>query len=297
MINEQNALGDFIISPQVEDVKRRKIRSQEICAILSELAREQDKESKAYNIDNCGTWLNIRQYHDVAGTRKLHSANFCKSPLCPMCAWRKALKLTHQVGQAIEASEARYIYHLVLATDNTRELTKDGIKAFKASATRFIRKYITRDYAIALEITYSRERGYHPHIHALIGADAFIKVSADYIRHMAILWASFVGSKKPQNTFYITGITDRAKASRELTKYILKYEGIDINEDKDALKTIAVATSAMKKIQASGNMRRDIAQASRDYEQKREGATAELEKTGYELEIYKWLNGDYIRTN
>lgn len=295
--NVPQDLSTVIISPEIDAVKRHKLLSQDICEILVEQSKEQGKEAKAYNIANCGTWLNFRQYFDENNTRTLHTANFCKSPLCPMCAWRKALKLTHQVEEAIKKSDCRYIYHLVMATDNVKNIDKEAIKRFKGYATRFIRKYISKEYAISLEITYSKEKGFHPHIHAIIGTDYFIKVSAEYIKHMAVMWASFIGSNKPQNTFFITGITDREKASRELTKYILKYEGIDIKKDKEAIKDIALSTASMKKVQASGELKKNIAQASRNYEQQREDTTKELEKNGYELEIFKWINGDYIQTN
>lgn len=297
MNNDRIVLGSDIIAPRTEEVKRHKVQSEQICSILEELAREQEKHSKAQNIANCGTWLNFRQYHDDNNTRTLHSANFCKSPLCPMCAWRKALKLTRQVGEAILLSDKRYIYHVVMASDNTKQLTKDIIARFKANATRFIKKYLSDEYALALEITYSENKGFHPHVHAIVTSDTFIRVSAEYIKHMATMWASHNKSIHPQNTFYITGITDREKASRELTKYILKYEGLDIAKDKEAIKDIARATAGLKKIQSAGQLLKDIARTSKEYNQDRERETKELEKYGYDLEIFNWVNGDYIRTN
>ena len=295
--NEHITANTQIISPTIEQVKGHKIQSGDICEILSELAREQDKQGRAHSIENCGTWLNFRQYRDKDATRTLHTANFCKSPLCPMCAWRKALKLSHQLQQAITKNDAKYLYHLILATDSKREISKDHIKIFKQRATRFIRKYISGEYAISLEITYNTEYGYHPHIHALICTDNYIKVSADYIKYMAVLWASYNESRYAQNTFYITGIKDKGSASRELTKYILKYEGIDIKGDKDVIKSLAVSISSMKKIQSAGQLKKDIAQVGREYETERERKTKDLEGCGYELEIYNWINGDYIRTN
>lgn len=297
MNNGHIVLGSDIIAPRTEEVKRHKIQSEQICSILEELAQEQEKHSKAQNIANCGTWLNFRQYHDENNTRTLHSANFCKSPLCPMCAWRKALKLTRQVGNAILLSDKRYIYHVVMASDNTMQLTKDIITRFKSNATRFIKKYLSDEYAIALEITYNEAKGFHPHVHAIVTSDAFIKVSAEYIKHMATMWASYNKSVHAQNTFFITGITDREKASRELTKYILKYEGIDVAKDKEAIKDIARATAGLKKIQSAGQLLKDIARTSKEYNQDRERETKELEKNGYDLEIFHWVNGDYIRTN
>lgn len=286
-----------IISPTLGQVKGHKMQSGEICEILSELAREQDKQGRAHSIENCGTWLNFRQYHDKDSTRTLHTANFCKSPLCPMCAWRKALKLSHQLQRAILQNDAKYLYHLVLATDSTKEISKDRLKMFKQRATKFIKKYISGEYAISIEVTYNPEYGYHPHIHALICTDNFIKVSAEYIKYMAVLWASYNESAHAQNTFYITGITDKESASRELTKYILKYEGIDIKGDRDVIKSLAVSVSSMKKIQSAGQLKKDIAQVGKEYESERERKTKDLEGCGYELEIYNWLNGDYVRTN
>ena len=297
MYNEPITLGTDIIAPSTEDVKRHKIQSEQICSVLEELAREQEKHSKAQNIANCGSWLNFRQYFDESHTRTLHTANFCKSPLCPMCAWRKALKLTRQVGEAISLSDKKYIYHLVLATDNTPTIDKGIITRFKGSCVRFIKKYLSSEYAMALEITYSREKGYHPHIHAIITSDTFIRVSSEYIKNMGMLWAIHNKSTHRQNTFYITGITDKVKASRELTKYILKYEGFDIDQDRQAVKDIAMATAGLKKIQASGQLLKDIANVSKEYEAQREKDTKKLEEYGFELLIYHWLNGEYIQTN
>ena len=41
--------------------------------------------NKAIRVNECGTILTFKKFIDFS--LKLHSANFCKVRLCPMCSW------------------------------------------------------------------------------------------------------------------------------------------------------------------------------------------------------------------
>ena len=54
---------------------------------------------KGYNILDCGNSLAFQRYSNEDNTTTLHSANFCKHKLCPMCAWRWHLKQSRIISK------------------------------------------------------------------------------------------------------------------------------------------------------------------------------------------------------
>ena len=49
------------------------------------------------SLAECGDTLAFLR--DASGKKRLHSANFCRNRLCPMCNWRRSLKMYSQVSQ------------------------------------------------------------------------------------------------------------------------------------------------------------------------------------------------------
>ena len=74
---------------------------------------------RANNIKYCGTHLTFME--TMSGRLKLFEADFCKDRLCPMCTWRRSLKLfgqTSKLMQHICAKEkVRYVF-LTLTVKN-----------------------------------------------------------------------------------------------------------------------------------------------------------------------------------
>ena len=55
---------------------------------------------RADRVSQCGSYLDFGVLPD--GTKKLVKANFCRDRLCPMCNWRRSLKLYSQVSQVMD---------------------------------------------------------------------------------------------------------------------------------------------------------------------------------------------------
>ena len=51
----------------------------------------------------CATVLQFKK--DTEQKRKLHQAYFCQLRLCPVCNWRRSLKIFSQVSKIIQAIE------------------------------------------------------------------------------------------------------------------------------------------------------------------------------------------------
>ena len=116
---------------------------------------------KAYRVAECGTFLEYK-YYLKHKQRKLNQANFCKVRLCPMCSWRRSLKIFGQVSKvmdhALEKQDYRFIF-LTLTCKNVEgsELsnTIDSLfKAYKKLSERKIFKQSIKGWFRGLEINY-----------------------------------------------------------------------------------------------------------------------------------------------
>lgn len=159
---------------------------------------------KHYRVRDCGTYLEFKRYkHD--NTLKLSTANFCKVRLCPMCSWRRSLKIFGQVSKvmdlAVKEKEYKFIF-LTLTCKNVegQDLNKQIDNLFHAYHKMMRRAPIKRavkGWFRALEITHDtdeyiteerykngekhyKKRGikpgdtnpnydtYHPHFHVIL---------------------------------------------------------------------------------------------------------------------------------
>ena len=135
-----------------------------------------------YNIEHCGDILVFNNYAD--GSRKLHKANFCKHRLCPICNWRKTIKMFGQMSEIAEAiykdKSVRWIFVTFTVKNCKAEELKDTLDAMNKAFEKIIKKSKQKKgtqaakfrenllgYVKAVEITYnSDDDTYHPHIHA-----------------------------------------------------------------------------------------------------------------------------------
>lgn len=67
---------------------------------------------RADRVSQCGSYLDFGILPD--GTKKLVKANFCRDRLCPLCNWRRSLKLYSQVSQVMDVLESRGIVFFFL---------------------------------------------------------------------------------------------------------------------------------------------------------------------------------------
>jgi len=116
--------------------------------------------SKSIRIGECGSYLTFGILED--NTKKLLEANFCKIRLCPMCSWRRSLKIFGQVSSIMnyleENEDYRYLF-LTLTCKNVKGSELDETIDLLMSAFAKLRKRKVFERAIkgwfrALEVTH-----------------------------------------------------------------------------------------------------------------------------------------------
>lgn len=156
---------------------------------------------QAARMERCADRLTFRRdWSDAAQPGRLHlaQAHFCRVRICPMCQWRRSLKMHGQLRACVEyldrqrARNGLNPYRYILLTLTVRN--PDGahlaaaLDALQEGWKRLMRRApvrkICKGYVRAVEITYNRQRNdYHPHIHALLAVNPSYFTGRDYLRH------------------------------------------------------------------------------------------------------------------
>ncbi len=204
--------------------------------------------SRLQSLKECGDALCFLQ--DAEGKRRLKSANFCRIRVCPMCNWRRSLKLFSQVSAVTDAilaeKKVRFIF-VTLTIQNVRgEDLRDTIDQLNKAFTYITAKSRTfapaqklkenlLGYMKAEEITYNAERDdFHPHIHAILEVRPSY-FDSGYIKQKdwTALWRAALGVDYDPlvDVRNIKGGT--AKAVAEVAKYPVKMDSILKIADRD----------------------------------------------------------------
>lgn len=131
------------------------------------------KSEKMYS---CGNTLEFMKTED--GNLKLFRAWFCKDRLCPLCNWRRSVKLTSQMSKMLAEMMKRGIkggpIFLTLTMKNVKGPDiGDSFSHYAESFNRLMKYVEVREVCIGAvrssEITYnSKRKDYNTHIHCLL---------------------------------------------------------------------------------------------------------------------------------
>ena len=205
-------------------------------------AYEDINPSKAFRLQNCATRL-IFDIRDDGGKR-LHLANFCRVRLCPMCTWRRALKVGAQMRRimdAISVGDKKVAYLMLTLTvkncehDGLRDTLDQLSEGFKRLTKTADYNHDVLGYYRATEITHNVEEGtFHPHIHAVLAVRPNY-FSKGYIpqKRWRELWKQALGID------YLPGVHvqkiygETTAAVAEVAKYAMKSGDYIIPDDWD----------------------------------------------------------------
>ena len=195
-----------------EELQKKFTPKRENSEYLSKVYKNLYYDKKADRVFFCGTDLGFV----VSGEdTKLYSANFCKDRLCPMCNWRRSLKVFGQVSQIMDNMPEDYEYlFLTLTVRNcTSDELPDTIQALfdgwrylynKNPEFKKVIKGTFRAIEVKKEDTLLKKNGkknrdfFHP---ALM--ESFIASRADYWHpHIHVILA--VPKSYFQRAYYIT---------------------------------------------------------------------------------------------
>ena len=69
-------------------------------------------EKRANTVRNCATFFEYHHFSD--NSVKFHSANFCKDPLCPVCAKRRSVKIFKEVIDCVDYIQSMGNYSFIV---------------------------------------------------------------------------------------------------------------------------------------------------------------------------------------
>lgn len=220
-------------------------RDKKVANELLSLAYDSINPAKAERLRDCATWLTYRVAD--GGSKTLDSANFCRVRLCPICLWRRSLKLYKQVERILTGMHTERTYGYVLLTLTVRNCDGAELGATLDDMMRAwnrMTKYKTFVKAVkgwyrGLEITHNVDIDsvsydtYHPHFHVLLAVNKTYFTSKEYIRHddWQSLWARAacldyspqVDVRKVKGNT-LQAIAEVAKYPTKSAEYIIPYD-------------------------------------------------------------------------
>lgn len=255
--------------------------------------------ARAERTSRCACWTEFQQLPDAGGLR-LHDASFCRVRLCPMCQWRRSLKLGYQARQVIATANAKKAsrdgcgYGWLLLTLTVRNVPGDKLGSTLDHLHTALNKMqhsarwrgAVLGWMRATEVTRNYSKGsqwygtYHPHLHLLLCVNRRYFKSAAYISkaEWAQLWQHYADTDYTpevdvrairdkgtgalaQNT---KGTASLAGAVAETSKYIAKPAAYLSPEDTagslDAVRVLDLATEG-RRLTAWGGVLKDTARS------------------------------------
>ena len=274
-------------------------------------------KNKAERLASCSTFLQFKLYSD--GSKKLASMNSCHVRLCPICSWRRSLKVYSNIRQVTEyltSKEQRRYVLVTLTVPNCSSEELSGVldRMFKGfnrfNQLKSIRTAFTGFYR-ALEITrncnpLSKSYGtYHPHFHCLFSVKKSYFTSRYYLSKDKIseLWQQSYRSDEELIVDVRKVRGDLAKSCAEVAKYSVKSSDIIVPEDlmltSDIAQTLDRALERRRLISYGGELSK--VRKLLQLEDEENGDLAHIEndvptEEDYQIVNYFWFSGfrDYF---
>lgn len=127
----------------------------------------------------CAPWVVMER--DTTGAQRLQASAFCRVRLCPMCQWRRSLKLAGQARQVVDEAQRRQTaagakpWRWLLLTVTLRNVPAADLSQTIDHLHNSLHRLTKRNqwpaagWLRATEITYNAKSDtYHPHMHLLL---------------------------------------------------------------------------------------------------------------------------------
>ncbi len=187
---DNNSLSDKSqdsLSPtftEVSELEKKFTPKHKKSLVLSDIYFRLGHDKKSERVCSCGDFLEfaheVDSYGSIHDKGKLHKAYFCRDRFCPMCTWRRSLKLYANVSQCIPKITKNYkcIFLTLTVPNCTQEAFTETIdrlmKAwYKLSHYKKFSK-VVKGFFRVLEVTRNKDKSsefygtLHPHFHIIL---------------------------------------------------------------------------------------------------------------------------------
>ncbi|OUZ11635.1 protein rep [Bacillus pumilus] len=186
-------LQDKTATGKKRDWRGKKVRSSLMAAHYEGLEKRTGAPyygKKAEKVSDCAECLAFRRDKET-GRLRLYQAYFCKVRLCPMCAWRRSLKIAYHNKLIVEEANRQYKPAWIFLTLTVRNVDGDHLKQAISDMMKGFNRLMKYKkvnssafgYFRALEITKNHEENtYHPHFHVLVPVKKSYFTGKSYIK-------------------------------------------------------------------------------------------------------------------
>lgn len=310
-INFADCQVEFL-SDKNERGRERPWRVQKLNSEYVGIAYEDVNVNKAERIHNCADVLLFSR--SPSGDKlKLKRANFCRVRLCPMCGWRRSMKVHSHMSRILNAAKSENFAY-IMATFTIKNCTSEQLKTALDTVIGGYRKLVKRarvaqawrGWYRGVEITHNKtDNTYHPHIHALVAVDKSYFKGKKYISQAELteLWRDCCGLDYTPIVDIRKTYGSDIKTISEVAKYATKPGDIINFDDWDmTVETVRVLDSALnnRRLIAFGGVFKDL-HAALNLDDAEDGDLVHLDD-GNELSsgsdvLYFWHTGysSYIK--
>lgn len=222
-------------------------------------------DSRLFDLEHCADTLLFAE--NAEGKKKLKSANFCRLRLCPMCQWRRSLKMFGQVQTITDKIlERDKSTRFLFATFTVKNVDAENLETCINILNNKFLYLVSRNktfapakklkqnllgYLKAVEVTYNtKDKTYHPHLHVIFAVKStFFKNKQNYMtkKEWIELWQQALGvDYKPQTDIRAIK-SGTAKAVAEVAKYPVKTAPILSLNDDEAVEVLKTLTLSLNK--------------------------------------------------
>lgn len=222
-------------------------------------------DSRLFDLEHCADTLLFAE--NAEGKKKLKSANFCRLRLCPMCQWRRSLKMFGQVQTITDKIlERDKSTRFLFATFTVKNVDAENLETCINILNNKFLYLVSRNktfapakklkqnllgYLKAVEVTYNtKDKTYHPHLHVIFAVKStFFKNKQNYMtkKEWIELWQQALGvDYKPQTDIRAIK-SGTAKAVAEVAKYPVKTAPILKLDDDEAVEVLKTLTFCLHK--------------------------------------------------
>ena len=265
-VNKKNPAKDT-----VGEFKKHKLMTYSLLERYVEIGQafEDDRFLKwAYNVENCGSYLEFYNWQ-VAGL-KVKTAIFCKDRLCPLCNWRRSLRMFAKLSKIIQSQTyQRTGYKNLFLTLTVQNCNIDELHtaiehifySFKKFTENKAIKNAVKGYFRALEITFNPvTQTFHPHLHVILAVPgSYFKTYYLSQAKLTFYW------QKSLNVEYTPIVDIRKfrdkKGIAEASKYVIKSDDKFLKSiDNEALRILRLELQNTRLVGFGGIFRKIAAE-------------------------------------
>ena len=222
-------------------------------------------ESRMKSLEECGD--NLLFSVNDKNEKRLKSANFCRIRTCPMCNWRKSLKLfgqTSEIANIIinQDSSTRFLFVTFTVKNcdadklsQTIDMMNMGFKRLtdKSKKLAITNKFKNNmlGYMRAIEVTYNQQKDtYHPHIHCIFAVKAGYFKGSGYIKKSdwQYIWGECCKTEYEPIVHVQPIRNSTSKAVAEVAKYPVKIDDlVNYDNEEKSIQALTVLTKFLHK--------------------------------------------------